>query len=230
MNKSIVAGLLFAAGTSVVADVAVLDYSIAYSGDNKPSGELPWLRATLTDDKGELGAAVLLTFEATGLRGREFVSTWAFSLRESIDPGAIRISEVDRSRFDGKPDPELRRQDDVRGAGGYRFDFDLNLPTSESERFGEGSSYTIRLEREGGLSIYDLLVTASSRGYGDSVSVAHVQGLDSGGSVWISAGGRFSVPTGEAVAAVPEASTWAAGAALGGLVGASLLRRPRGHA
>lgn len=228
MRFPLIAFAIASATLPLVADTVVLDYSIAYAGDAKPSGEAPWLRATLSDVKGDLGTAVLLTFEASGLRSDEFVSSWAFNFRESIDPGSIRITETDRTKFEGKPDPQLGRQDGIRAGGGYRFDLDMNFPTSQAERFGVGSTYTVRLEREGGLSIYDLLVNTTSRGYGDSLSVAHIQSLDNGGSVWVSAGDRFSAnPETSGLVAVPEPSTWAAGVAVAGLAGGAFLRQRR---
>ena len=218
----------FASG--LAADSVTIGYSLVYSGDEKPVGDSPWLTATFTDTKGESAEAVLLTLDASGLRNSEFASSFYFNFRESIDPGTVRISEVARENFSGRANFRLDRQDDQNAGGGFRFDFEVDLPNSRRDRFGAGGVFSILLEREGGLSIYDLLVETLSEGYGESVSVAHVQSLSAGGSAWITSESRFSLDPGIGGAEVPEPSTWAAGAVMAGLVVFPLWRRRRSGA
>jgi hypothetical protein len=201
-------------------------------GFGKPSarGQTSGLTATFTDTKGESAEAVLLTLDASGLRNSEFASSFYFNFRESIDPGTVRISEVARENFSGRANFRLDRQDDQNAGGGFRFDFEVDLPNSRRDRFGAGGVFSILLEREGGLSIYDLLVETLSEGYGESVSVAHVQSLSDGGSAWITSESRFSLDPGIGGAEVPEPSTWAAGAVMAGLVVFPLWRRRRSGA
>jgi len=216
---------VFASG--IAADTVTIEYSLVYSGDEKPAGDNPWLTATFSDTKGDSAEAVLLTLDATGLRNEEFVSAFFFNFRESIDPGSVRISEVSRENFRGRADFRLDEQDDQNAGGGFRFDLEVDLPSSRRDRLGAGGVYSVLLEREGGLSIYDLLVETLSEDKDESISVAHVQSLARGGSAWISAGTTFSVDSGSGGAAVPETSTWAAGVVMAGLVVFPLWRRRR---
>lgn len=218
--SSVAAGLL--ATTGLLADVASIEYSIVYSGDSKPMGEPPWLTARFEDVKGDLGASVLVTLDVTGLVDKEFVSSFYFNLRESIDPGSVRISDVVARNFDGKPEFRLDDQDDQNAGGGYRFDLEVDLPTSRRERMGEGSQLSFLIQREGGIGIYDLLVTTLSESKEESLSVAHIQSLADGGSVWVTSGSRFSLEPGSAV---PEPATTGAMAVLGGLLVWSQMRR-----
>ncbi len=211
----------------MAAETVTIEYSLVYSGDETPAGDRPWLTATFTDTKGDSAEAVLLTLDASGLKDQEFVSSFFFNFRESIDPGSVRISEVSRENFTGRVDFNQGRQDDQNAGGGFRFDLDVNLPNSRRDRLGAGGVYSILLEREGGLSIYDLLVETLSEGKDESISVAHVQSLAGGGSAWITAGSGFSVDPGGGRAAVPEPSTWAAGVVMVGLVVFPLWRRRR---
>ena len=223
--QTVAAGLLATSG--LLADIASIEYSVVYSGDSKPLGEPPWLTARFEDVKGDLGESVLVTLDVTGLVDKEFVSSFFFNFRESIDPGSVRISEVSRENFRGRADFRLDEQDDQNAGGGFRFDLEVDLPSSRRDRLGAGGVYSVLLEREGGLSIYDLLVETLSEDKDESISVAHVQSLARGGSAWISAGTTFSVDSGSGGAAVPETSTWAAGVVMAGLVVFPLWRRRR---
>lgn len=220
--SSVAAGLL--ASTGLLADVASIEYSIVYSGDSKPMGEQPWLTARFEDVKGDLGASVLVTLDVTGLVDREFVSSFYFNLRESIDPGSVRISDVATRNFVGEPDFRIDDQDDQNAGGGFRFDLEVDLPTSRRERMGEGSQLSFVLQREGGIGIYDLLVTTLSEGKEESLSVAHIQALADGSSVWVTSGSRFSLEPGSAV---PEPATTGAAVIVGGLLLWNRLRRPQ---
>jgi MYXO-CTERM domain-containing protein len=211
----------------MAADTVTIEYSIVYSGDEKPMGDNPWLTATFTDTQGDSAEAVLLTLNAAGLRNGEFVSALFFNFRESIDPGSVRISEVSRENFLGRADFRLDGQDEQNAGGGFRFDLGVDLPSTRQDRLGAGGVYSVLLERQGGLRIYDLLVETLSEDKDESISVAHVQSLAQGGSAWISAGTTFSVESGSGGAAVPESSTWAAGAVVAGLVAFPLWRRRR---
>jgi len=208
-----------------LADIASIEYSIVYSGDSKPMGEPPWLTARFEDVKGDLGEAVMVTLDVTGLVDKEFVSSFFFNFRESIDPGSVRISDVVAGNFKGEPEFRIGRQDDQNAGGGYRFDLEVDLPTSRRERMGEGSQLSFLLQREGGIGIYDLLVTTLSESREESLSVAHIQSLADGSSVWVTSGSRFSLEPGTAV---PEPATTGAMAVLGGLLVWSRLRRRKG--
>jgi hypothetical protein len=210
-------GLTAAMAMQLSADQVVLDYSIAYSGPN-PAAAAPWLRATLTDTTYNSANSVFLRIEGIGLSGTEFASTWAFNLVSSIDPGSVSFTEVARANYNGSSTPQAGSQNGVNAGGGFKLDFDLNLPTSQANRFGAGSMLTYRLDRTGGINIYDLLVTATSGGSGSAVSVAHIQALDGGNSVWVSAGDSFTATP------VPEPSTYAAGVAMAA-IGAWTVRR-----
>jgi hypothetical protein len=222
--RSVAAGLL--AATGLLADIASIEYSVVYSGDSKPIGEPPWLSARFEDVKGDLGESVLVTLDVTGLVDKEFVSSFFFNFRESIDPGSVRISGVVGNNFKGEPEFRLGRQDDQNAGGGFRFDLEVDLPTSRRERMGEGSQLSFLLQREGGIGIYDLLVTTLSEGKDESLSVAHIQSLSDGGSVWVTAGSRFSQED-PGAAAVPEPATTGAMAVVGGLLLWSGARRRR---
>lgn len=215
--RALLCGFSAAAAISLAADQAVLDYSIAYTGGT-PAAPAPWLRATLIDTTYNSSDSVFLRIEAIGLSGSEFVSTWAFNLTSSIDPGTVSFTEVSRQNYLGSSVPQAGSQNRVNGGGGFKLDFDLNLPTSQGSRFGAGSVLTYRLDRAGGLNIYDLLVAATSGGNGSSMSVAHIQALDGGDSVWVSAGDSFTATP------VPEPSTYAAGVAMAA-IGAWTARR-----
>jgi hypothetical protein len=218
--SSVAAGLL--ATTGLLADVASIQYSLVYSGDSKPMGEPPWLTARFEDVKGDLGESVRVTLDVTGLVNREFVSSFYFNLRETIDPGSVRISDVVARNFNGEPEFQLDDQDDQNAGGGYRFDLEVDLPTSRGERAEDGSQVSFVLQREGGIGIYDLLVTTLSSGKDESLSVAHIQALADGSSVWVTSGSRFSLEPGSAV---PEPATTGAMAVLGGLLAWSQMRR-----
>ena len=211
--------------SSVVADSVTIQYSLVYSGTQSPIGVNPWLTATLADMSVGGEDAVLLTLDASGLSNQEFASSFFFNFRESIDPGTVQISEVSRQNFTGQPTFSLASQNSQIAGGGYLFDLKVALPFPVNARFGSGSVYSVRLERAGGLNIYDLLVETVSQGYGGAVSVVHVQSLSDGSSAWISPGS--TVPPGIGGAEVPEPSTWAAGVAMAGLVVFPLWRRRR---
>ncbi len=221
--RSVAAGLL--AATGLLADIASIEYSIVYSGDSKPMGEPPWLTARFEDVKGDLGEAVMVTLNVTGLVDKEFVSSFFFNFRESIDPGSVRISDVVAGNFRGEPEFRIGRQDDQNAGGGYRFDLEVDLPTSRRERMGDESQLSFLLQREGGIGIYDLLVTTLSENKEESLSVAHIQSLADGSSVWVTSGSRFSSEPGTAV---PEPATTGATAVLGGLLVWSRLIRRKG--
>ncbi len=218
--SSVAAGFL--ATTGLLADVASIQYSLVYSGDSKPMGEPPWLTARFEDVKGDLGESVRVTLDVTGLVNREFVSSFYFNLRETIDPGSVRISDVVARNFNGEPEFQLDDQDDQNAGGGYRFDLEVDLPTSSGERAEDGSQVSFVLQREGGIGIYDLLVTTLSSGKDEALSVAHIQALADGSSVWVTSGSRFSLEPGSAV---PEPATTGAMAVLGGLLAWSQMRR-----
>lgn len=202
--------------SSLRADTASIEYSIVYSGDSKPAGDPPWLTALFEDVKAESGAAVRVTLDVTGLVDKEFVSSFYFNFRESIDPGSVKVSDVLTDNFRGDPDFRLDGQNDQNAGGGYRFDFEVDLPTSRRERMGANSSLSFVLQREGGINIYDLLVSTLSEGKDESLSVAHIQSLADGSSVWVTAGNRYSLDSGSAP--VPEPGTVGAVAVAGGLL------------
>lgn len=210
-------GVAAAVALKSAADQAVLDYSIAYSGSN-PAATAPWLRATLTDTTFNSQSSVLLRIEAVGLSNNEFASTWAFNLASSITPSSVSFTEVSRANYTGSSTPQAGSQNGVNAGGGFKLDFDLNLPTSGGSRFGVGSMLTYRLDRTAGINIYDLLVAATSTSYGSAISVAHIQALGDGSSVWVSSGSSFSTTP------VPEPSTYAACIAVTAIAGSALRR------
>lgn len=210
-----------------MADSVSIQYSTVYSGNEAPAGSSAWLSTILTDTQGQSSNAVLLTVDASGLVGSEFVSGFYFNLAQAINPGSIRFSEVSRQNFVGNVNFFQGQQDDQNAGGGFRFDLGLAFPTQGGQRLGAGGVYSILLERDGGLSIYDLLVETQSTGYGNSLSVAHVQSLWDGSSAWITAGTSFSTVPGTGGAVVPEPSTWAAAAVMAGLVVFPVWRRRR---
>lgn len=209
------------------ADTVSIEYSLPYSGATTPAGARPWLTATFEDTKGEFGEAVLVTLSTSGLTNQEYLSSVFFNFRESIDPGSVRVSDVSRENFLGTADFRLGRQDDQNAGGGYRFDLEVDLPNSGRERLAGSGVYAFLLETERGLNIYDLLVTTLSDSKEESLSVAHVQALSDGSSVWISAGSKFGDVPAVGAIEVPEPSTYGAAVVSAGMAFVPIWRRWR---
>jgi hypothetical protein len=115
----------------------------------------------------------------------------------------------------GEPEFRFDRQDDRNAGGGFRFDLEVDPPLSCRERKGKGSRLSVLLQREGGIGIYDFLVSNLSENRDESLSVAHIQSLSDGSCVWVTSGFRFFH---DSSTAVPETATTGAMALFDGLL------------
>lgn len=206
-----------------MADSASIAYSTVYAGTSTPGGPPPWLNALFEDIRGGSDSAVRVTFDVSGLVSREYVSSFYFNFRESINPGSVTVTDVATSNFSGTPTFVLGQQNDQNAGSGYRFDFEVDLPTAQTDRMTDGSRVSFVLNRSGGINIYDLLVTTLSNSQEASLSVAHILALADGSSVWVSAGDRYSLNPG--TTPVPEPGTVGAVAVAGGLLAWQWARR-----
>ena len=160
----------------------VLNLNTEFSGAQDPTGAGPWIRATFSDDGGD----VLLRLESLLQDSGEFVSSWGFNFdpsvsftaadltitQESGGPGAVFIEQcVDCWKADGD------------GKYDIRFDWDNSGGASV---FDQNADVTYRISGPSALTFSDFdYLSLPVGGNGPFVTAAHVQGIPGGGSAWI---------------------------------------------
>lgn len=217
--KNLIAAGAVAAACAITNNTAnatlVFDLGSIISGGT-PGAPAPWLRATITQDGAN---AVQIKMDAIALSTTptiEAVKDWAFNLNPNISTASLSAAEVARSgSFNPSP---ITAISSANGYGGFAFDFDFDFSTAgggAATRFTQGDSVTIKLSRAAGLLESDFNYTADNGG-ASYYSGAHIITLANGTSAFVGA-------------AVPEPSTYAAGALLLIPVLVQIRRKLRGN-
>jgi len=168
--------------SKVHADSIKFDLNYKFSEGPSPVGDpVPWLRATFTDDTG----GVLLKMEAVNLTAAEWVKEWYFNFDDTKKVNGLVFTHQDGIKASiNRQEPQLRA-----GSGGV-FDFKLQFPSANSNRFGINSTSIYLITGIGGLGAHDFDFLCEVKGQkGIFTSAAHVGsiGKDAEGSGWIGA-------------------------------------------
>ncbi|MSU57148.1 MAG: hypothetical protein EXS35_03025 [Pedosphaera sp.] len=210
-----IAGL---AATAVMPAKADLTFGLDYifSGTTAPGLPGPWATATLSDVAG----GVQLTMSGSGLSGTEFLGSWYFNLKSSLDATSLNIAQQSSSGV--TVDSVSTGADAFKADGDGFFDILFDFAQSGAGRFEAGDSVTYLITGIPGLTAADFNY-ASETGGGQGVyfSAAHLQSLSNGQSDWIGDGDGGGRDTG---GPVPEPSTYLV---LGSFVGLAVYLKRR---
>lgn len=175
-------------GPPAEATSITLDLDVEFSGGQDPAGTPPWLRAVI-DDGGSAGS-VKITLIALNLVDEEFITGWYFN----VEPSFLSLTIANTGGVAGTA--SAYSQNAYKADGDGKYDLLFSYPSGPpAARFVAGATSEWTITAAGLTASHFNLLSHPDGGHGPFRTAAHVQGIEGGGSGWITESGEIPEPT-----------------------------------